>query len=194
LVSQAVYIARRPAEPAQPSRANASSGTQSMPRRVTQGATNLPQVSPTTCSTQAELPSNMQNPGVSQSGFVTNPGGHHHHHAFITLRPLRGPANTTRAQGGGGGSVSVRYKETPRGPANPMQAPGPNPCPALITGVSQSVSVRYKETPRGPANPMLTPGPNPCPAFENQGATNLPQVSPTTCSTQAELASNMYKA
>ena len=59
---------------------------------------------------------------------------------------------------------------------------------------SQSVSVRYKETPRGPANPMLTPGPNPCPAFETQGATNLPQVSPTTCSTQAELASNMYKA
>jgi hypothetical protein len=30
-------------------------------------------------------------------------------------------------------SVSVRYKETPRGPANPMQAPGPNPCPALVT-------------------------------------------------------------
>jgi hypothetical protein len=59
---------------------------------------------------------------------------------------------------------------------------------------SQSVSVRYKETPRGPANPMLTPGPNPCPAFETQGATHLPQVSPTTCSTQAELASNMYKA
>ena len=29
--------------------------------------------------------------------------------------------------------VSVRYKETPRGPANPMQAPGPNPCPALVT-------------------------------------------------------------
>jgi hypothetical protein len=57
-----------------------------------------------------------------------------------------------------------------------------------------SFGVRYKETPRGPANPMLTPGPNPYPAFETQGATNLPQVSPTTCSTQAELASNMYKA
>jgi hypothetical protein len=27
----------------------------------------------------------------------------------------------------------VRYKETPRGPANPMFAPGPNPCPALVT-------------------------------------------------------------
>jgi hypothetical protein len=68
----------------------------------------------------------------------------------------------------------------------------PAPIPSYL--VSQSVSVRYKETPRGPANPMLTPGPNPCPAFETQGATNLPQVSPTTCSTQAELASNMYKA
>jgi hypothetical protein len=27
----------------------------------------------------------------------------------------------------------VRYKETPRGPANPMFAPGPTPCPALVT-------------------------------------------------------------
>jgi hypothetical protein len=29
-------------------------------------------------------------------------------------------------------SVSVRYKESLRGPANPMQAPGPNACPALV--------------------------------------------------------------
>jgi hypothetical protein len=29
--------------------------------------------------------------------------------------------------------VSVRYKETPRGPADPRQAPGPDPCPALVT-------------------------------------------------------------
>jgi hypothetical protein len=60
--------------------------------------------------------------------------------------------------------------------------------------VSQSVSVRYKETPRGPANPMQAPGPNPCPALVTQGATNLPQVSPTTCSTQAGLASNTLAA
>ena len=42
---------------------------------------------------------------------------------------------TGRWVGGGGAgglrSVSVRYKETPRGSADPMQAPGPNPCPAL---------------------------------------------------------------
>ena len=55
----------------------------------------------------------------------------------------------------------------------------------------QSVRICYKETPRGPANPMQAPGPNPCPALVTQGATNLPQVSPTTCSTQAELASHM---
>jgi hypothetical protein len=30
-------------------------------------------------------------------------------------------------------SVSVRYKETPRGPANPMLTPGPNPCPPVLS-------------------------------------------------------------
>ena len=82
-----------------------------------------------------------------------------------------------------------------------LPPPPPPPPPAQATGRgggfggggSVSVSVRYKETPRGPSDPMQAPGPNPCPALVTQGATNLPQVSPTTCSTQAELASNMYK-
>jgi hypothetical protein len=87
-------------------------------------------------------------------------------------------------------SVSVCCKETPRGPADLM----PVSQILLQQQVSQSVSVRYKETLRGPADPVQAQGFNPCPALVTQGATNLPQVSPTTGSTQAELACNMYKA
>jgi hypothetical protein len=85
-----------------------------------------------------------------------------------------------------------------------MRTEGPNPRPSNATiappfsqeearAVSRAASVRYKETPKGPADTMQASGPNPCPARVPQGATNLPQVSPTTCSTQADLASNMYK-
>jgi hypothetical protein len=76
----------------------------------------------------------------------------------------------------------------PEGPSQPMFAPGPNPCPALVTqsapkkrvrykettrGQKKRKRVRYKEDPRGPANPMFAPGPNPCPALVTQSATNL---------------------
>jgi hypothetical protein len=64
-----------------------------------------------------------------------------------------------------------------------------------LGGLAQSVSqCSLQRYPEDSANPMQDPGPNPCPALVTHGATSLPQVSPTTCRTQAELASNMYKA
>jgi hypothetical protein len=51
----------------------------------------------------------------------------------LQLSPSTKIAHQRGLRDGRGQSVSVCYKETPKGPADPMQAPGPNPCPALVT-------------------------------------------------------------
>jgi hypothetical protein len=88
-------------------------------------------------------------------------------------------------------SLSIgQDRVTPTGPADQIQPKYDHHAFIALRTGSQSPGSQcsLQRDPERPSRPNARPEPNPCPAFETQGATNLPQVSPTTCSTQAAVS------
>jgi hypothetical protein len=76
-------------------------------------------------ATPAELPPSVENAAERKGTLKAQAGKQCWHHFLFFFFFLAWKALRKKKR--------VRYKETPRGPANPMFAPGPNPCPALVT-------------------------------------------------------------
>jgi hypothetical protein len=68
-----------------------------------------------------------------ESSLQRDPEGPSQPHVRPGTQSMSRLSNSKRHQPSVSKKKRVRYKETPRGPANPMFAPGPNPCPALVT-------------------------------------------------------------